>query len=514
MIDQKEKDVEQIPAKRENERFTKEDETLPEKRADRIAASPDQTDSKEAPSKMVSTYPPPASPDITTTSRIRSTALTIISLKNPQHTPDRQHAHSKEVTLSKMNREGVPKKSAAKPNQPTAESKGHSRGPSNEESVVSSSRVKPSSKVKQEVKFKPESSPGLKQKKGPPTPNAQSPIRTVDVRNRPNGTPRKEMTKSSTPHQRHKVTTTTSSSPSHQPTTPTGRAASISSSEVSLSAITPSKMRAQNSADHIPRWRAEVHRTKDKDASDILPLSPPKPLSTHQKRKRDPGSSPELRKKSRNIHENTHPDPESPPQSRPLSPELLGSDAHHLANSLPLPSPKKKLNYADLSTQAIYDQLDDDPSMEFPEIEIPDTPPPHLAQPTPGPQVQRKPSTPTKLSAPTPGPPLLSPTKADPDGIREMNTFLAYCQKEFGASEKQVIYAIERASGIKQLVELVLRSVVDDKPLPTHVPGVWSEEDDKVLMGADSREMKRLQERKGAAHMERRMEFLNLWNMA
>lgn len=282
-------------------------------------------------------------------------------------------------------------------------------------------------------------------------------------------------------------------------------------------------MKVQPSESHTPRWRAEVHRTpaaEDKDPGPILSLSPLKPsshlLPNNQKRKRDLGSTPELRKKSRNVHENTPTEPG--PESRLLSPELLGSEAHNLPSSPPLPTPKKKLNYAELSTQAIYDQLDDDPSLEFPEIEFPGTPPPALAQSNPRLQIQQKPSMPIELSAPTPDLPSksqpLSPTKSDPDGIREMNSFLAYCQKKFNASEKEVIYAIERASGIKQLVKLVLQSIVDDKPLPTHVPGVWSEDDDKVLMGADSREMKKLQERKGAAHMERRMEFLNLWNMA
>lgn len=276
---------------------------------------------------------------------------------------------------------------------------------------------------------------------------------------------------------------------------------------------TPSRVKIQAPANHTPRWRAEIHKTPTTEVEDAGPILP-KSLShlspTNQKRKRYSGSSPELRKKSRGVHENTSTEPESPPKSRLLSPELLGSDTHHQTSSPPPSTPKKKLNYAELSTQAIYDQMDDDPSMEFPEIEIPSTP----LQSTPRPQTQRKLS---KPATPTPGfaPKLpLSPTKNDPYGLLEMGSFLAYCLEKFNASNKQVVYAIERASGIKQLVELVLQSMVDDKPLPVHVPGVWSEEDDKVLMGADSREMKKLQERKGAAHMERRMEFLNLWNMS
>lgn len=436
----------------------------------------------------------------------------MVSLKNPRHTPDQWHAHFNEVILPRINLGKDPKESAAKPNQAPKESGGRYRDSNNEEPTASSNRDSPSIKAKREVTSPPAPEP----KKEPPTPSIHSPIRIVDVRNRPNGAPhstRKDMTK---PHQRRK---TISSSPSHQPATPTGKVASIVSIKPSLPMTTPSRTKIQTPANHTPRWRAEVHRTpatKDEGAGPILP----KPLShlslTNQKRKRGSGSSPELRKKSRGVHENTSTESGSPPQSRLLSPELLGSDAHHLTSSPPLSTPKKKLNYAELSTQAIYDQIDDDPSMEFPEIEIPSTPPTPV-QSTPRSQTERKPSTPTKLPSLTPGstPKLpLSPTKNDPDGIREMNSFLAYCQKEFGASEKQVIHAIERASGIKQLVKLVLQSIVDDKPLPTHVPGVWSEEDDKVLMGADSREMKKLQERKGAAHMERRMEFLNLWNMA
>lgn len=446
--------------------------------------------------------------------------LTIVSLKNPKHTPDQWHAHFNEVILPRINLGKVPKESAAKPNQASEES----GGSNNEELAASSNRDSPSSKAKREVKIKPEpttSSPAPEPKKGPPTPSVHSPIRMVDVRNRPNGAPpyptREDMTKPSTPRQRRK---TTSSSPSHRPATPTGKVASIAPSKLSSPMTTSSRAKIQTPANHTLRWRAEIYKnpaTEDGDVGPILPKSLSHLSPTNQKRKRDSGSSPELRKKSRGVYENTPTESESPPRSRLLSPELLGSDANHQTSSPP-PSTlkKKKLSYAELSTQAIYDQMDDDPSMEFPEIEIPSAPPTPV-QSTPRPQAQPKLLTPTKPTSPTlgfaPKPPL-SPTKNDPDGILEMNSFLAYCQKEFNASEKQVIYAIERASGIKQLVELVLQSIADDKPLPAHVPGVWSEEDDKVLMGADSREMKKLQERKGAAHMERRMEFLNLWNMA
>lgn len=427
-----------------------------------------------------------------------------------------------------MNRGKIPGKPAAKPNQPTAEPKGPYRQFNNQESVASSSRGPPS-QAKQEVKIKSEpttSSPGLEHRKGSLALKTQSPIRTVDVRTRPNGAPSstsKDKTKPSTSRQRRK---TTSSSPSHRPTTPTGRAASIASSVISLPTTTPSRIKVQPSENHTPRWRAEIHRTPTIENKDnpVLSLSPPKPLShllpSNQKRKRDLGLTPELRNKSKNIHGNASKEPgsESLRQSRLLSPELLGSEVHHLTSSPPLPTPKKKLKYAELSTQAIYDQLDD-PSLEFPEIGLPSTPPPPLAQYNPRLQTQQKPPTPIQPFTPTlvfpdRSPPPLSPTRSDPDGIQEMNSFLAYCHRKFNAPEKQVIYAIERASGIKQLVELVLQSIVDDNPLPTHVPGVWSEGDDKVLMGADSREMKKLQERKGAAHMERRMEFLNLWNMA
>lgn len=414
-----------------------------------------------------------------------------------------------------MNLGKAPTKSAANPNQSTEESRGRTNDKGH---VASSSRDNSSPKAKKEVKIKLESTlgPDPEVKKEPPNPGIHSPIRTVNVRNHPNGTPSstgKDMTKLSTPHQRRK---TTSDSPSRQPTTSADRAASVALSKPSPQIATPLRTKVQTPTDQIPRWRAEVRETPATEDKGAGLLSPPEPLShlslTNQKRKRNSGPSLELRKKSRAVHENTSRGSESPSQSRQLSPEPLGSDLHHLASSPPLATPKR-LNYAELSTQAIYDQEDDDPSMEFPEIEVPSTPP-TLAQPS---RMQRNLSTPTKLSAPTPGsapgfPP--SPTKSDPDGIQEMNSFLAYCQKEFNASEQQVIHAIERASGIKQLVELVLQNIVDDKPLPPHILGIWSEEDDRVLMGADSREMKKLQERKGAAHMERRMEFLNLWNMA
>lgn len=518
---QKEKDVEQIRAKGDRGRFTRYDEDMLEKLADRLRAT-DKFDIYETLSELVSTYFPGCVTRYHRQQKFVVQLLTIVSLKNPKHTPDQWHAHFNEVILPRINLGKVPKESAAKPNQASEESGGGYGGSNNEELAASSNRDSPSSKAKREVKIKPgpiTSSP--EPKKGPPTPSIHSPIRMVDVRSRPNGAPpyptREDMAKPSTPRERRK---TTSSSPSHRPATPTGKVASIAPSKLSLPMTTPSRAKIQTPANHTLRWRAEIYKnpvTEDGDVGPILPKSLSHLPLTNQKRKRDSGSSPELRKKSRGVQENTSTESESPPRSRLLSPELLGSDANHQTSSPPPSTPKKKkLSYAELSTQAIYDQMDDDPSMEFPEIEIPSAPPTPV-QSTPRPQAQPKPFTPTKPTSPTPGfapKPPLSPTKNDPDGILEMNSFLAYCQKEFNASEKQVIYAIERASGIKQLVELVLQSIADDKPLPAHVPGVWSEEDDKILMGADSREMKKLQERKGAAHMERRMEFLNLWNMA
>lgn len=433
-------------------------------------------------------------------------------------------AHFTKVMLPKIKKENVLKK--PDPERPTSNSREHDSA--DEEQSAASSRDRVPSKPRQQVKTKPEptsSSPGPRHRRQQQPPvSTKSPIRTVDLRNHPRSTSQ-ERKKPLTSRQPHK---SAPSSPTYRPTSPTPRPGPHALSKTPLSAIPPPTMKSLKSPEHIPRWRVEHKTPTAEDNEPPPPSSPPKLLSYPlQKRKRDmSGFTPEQRKRSRNIYREVSevastPEPDSPVRSRVISPELQGSDAHrHPGSSPPLIKHKKYQKYAEMSTQALYDQVDDDPSfaedMEFPEI--PNTPPGAAQSPPPPTRLRRESTPPTKLPARTSvsvsKSPLPSPTEDDPDGIKEMEAFLAYCRKEYKLSEKLVIYSIERTSGIKPLVETVLQSIAEGKPLPTDVPGVWSEEEDKILMGADSREMKRLADKKGSAHTERRMEFLNLWNLA
>ncbi|CAZ80656.1 unnamed protein product [Tuber melanosporum] len=104
-------------------------------------------------------------------------------------------------------------------------------------------------------------------------------------------------------------------------------------------------------------------------------------------------------------------------------------------------------------------------------------------------------------------------TETDKAGIEEMHRYLDYCEKKFGLSASEVIQAVERTSGVKANIETLLKAISKGEK-PADIPGIWNKEDDEVLMGSDSRKMKELSDRKGDAEIMRRMNFLNLWNLA
>lgn len=104
-------------------------------------------------------------------------------------------------------------------------------------------------------------------------------------------------------------------------------------------------------------------------------------------------------------------------------------------------------------------------------------------------------------------------TEADKAGIEEMHRYLDYCEKKFGLSGSKVIQAVECTSGVKANIEILLRAISKGEE-PADIPGIWNKEDDEVLMGSDGRKMKELSDRKGDAEITRRMDFLNLWNLA
>jgi TRF2-interacting telomeric protein/Rap1 - C terminal domain len=298
---------------------------------------------------------------------------------------------------------------------------------------------------------------------------------------------------------------------------------------------------------NVNRWRAEISRKsspvtagENNLAANTPAASPQTPTrAATQKRKRESDVTPQesVKKKQRVKHGSTKvlditDNPVSSPASsskpsKQHSPELgtpsaINDDAENSEDQKkvktvsPSDSPArstKRVSYNSLSTQALYagevDQKSFAEEMDFgipgfsSDSDSPSSPPP------PQTSNPRKPvsSSPKQKSNP-------SDSDDDPDGVEEMNRYLSYCQSKYSLSSLQVIFAVERTGGIKEMMEIVLQALSEGRELPTGEKGIWTEEEDKILMGADSREMKRLAERKGTDEVERRMDFLNLWNMA
>lgn len=207
------------------------------------------------------------------------------------------------------------------------------------------------------------------------------------------------------------------------------------------------------------------------------------------------------------------------------SPKGLTSDEKPLSKSTPpkstLVKPPKAKNtrppYENMSTQAIFNAEIDQEAFStemdfaFPWLDDDEQVPCKSAKSTalvhvdtPSPKASR---------GKVPEPASKAATEADKAGIEEMHRYLDYCEKKFGLSGSEVIQAVECTSGVKANIEILLRAISKGEE-PADIPGIWNKEDDEVLMGSDSRKMKELSDRKGDTEITRRMDFLNLWNLA
>jgi telomeric repeat-binding factor 2-interacting protein 1 len=66
-------------------------------------------------------------------------------------------------------------------------------------------------------------------------------------------------------------------------------------------------------------------------------------------------------------------------------------------------------------------------------------------------------------------------------------------------------------SGVVAKASEALKYLSAGKAVPENVPGIWTQEDDKIIQGTDAREMKRMSEKHGSdgpGGLEARMEFL------
>ncbi|RPA96820.1 hypothetical protein L873DRAFT_1791408 [Choiromyces venosus 120613-1] len=178
---------------------------------------------------------------------------------------------------------------------------------------------------------------------------------------------------------------------------------------------------------------------------------------------------------------------------------------------------KTKLSYENMSTQAIFNtEIDQEAfstemNFAFPWLEDDEQIPSKPAKATALERIETPQSKASTAKVPESGSKTV--TEADKAGIEEMHRYLDYCEKKFGLSGTEVIQAVERTSGVKANIEILLKAISKGEE-PADIPGIWNKEDDEVLMGSDSRQMKELSDRKGDAEIMRRMNFLNMWNLA
>ena len=84
-------------------------------------------------------------------------------------------------------------------------------------------------------------------------------------------------------------------------------------------------------------------------------------------------------------------------------------------------------------------------------------------------------------------------------------------QVQRGHNYDNVVFALERTSFNSALALDVLGSWNPGEDLPRK-PGIFTEEDDRVLMGGNAREMKKLEKLHGEELMDKRFELLSEWD--
>lgn len=427
-----------------------------------------------------------------------------LHFKNPRHTPEEWYAYFNNIMLPRIAHKGT--------RNPSGESSSNDHDDESEDEeqpVAPVSEGKVISKSVRNIEEALESTPSslnLKGKELQPPVNTQSPLRTMSVRESPRHWS-KEGNKPLAEFQPHK-NATNSSTGKIKPTTKDSSKAVDETIATDIPENLQQKQK-QRKKDELNKGKApEITSLSHHRVQSDIPRSGQK-----REREKEP-PAPEQRKRKRNFHDVIESTPEAEPiiQSRVLSPELGESSQK---SSPPVVKNRGK-KYGEMSTQALYDQLDGEEllaDMEFPELELPSTPISPAAPPLPKEQA-------TPPSKPLPKAPASawesSPTSAkddDSSSIIEMSVFLDYCQEKYRTSEKKVIDAIERTSGVRALVEVILGCDAAGQA-PPDLPGIWTREQDQILLGADGKAIKELTETKGEEQIPKRMEFLNMWNRA
>jgi hypothetical protein len=90
----------------------------------------------------------------------------------------------------------------------------------------------------------------------------------------------------------------------------------------------------------------------------------------------------------------------------------------------------------------------------------------------------------------------------------EMNIFIQNMVIRYGCSEASVIKALTCTTNSPDLAQLVLLEEKLGNGIPDDVAGIWTDEDDRQLQGADANALKRLEQKHGYASLTARFEFL------
>ncbi|GAA84003.1 hypothetical protein AKAW_02118 [Aspergillus luchuensis IFO 4308] len=76
--------------------------------------------------------------------------------------------------------------------------------------------------------------------------------------------------------------------------------------------------------------------------------------------------------------------------------------------------------------------------------------------------------------------------------------------------EEQIHQALRCTSMDPELADRVLAILVEGKPIPDDMPGVWTPEDDKCIEGNESRGIQRVMEKHGTEAFNNRWEYLSM----
>ena len=92
-----------------------------------------------------------------------------------------------------------------------------------------------------------------------------------------------------------------------------------------------------------------------------------------------------------------------------------------------------------------------------------------------------------------------------------LDAWIALRSRE-GCNQDLLLEAAEATNMHKKLADVVHQSLKKGKGVPKDMKGVWTKEDDELLMGTDARAIKRMQEKHGQTSVNERFQCLDLWN--